>query len=67
MQCKESKHNETLKESFENIISFKECLINTWKTHQSKTRNKIGLKYKGNRIYPEAKHGHDLPSLGTPF
>jgi hypothetical protein len=38
MQRNESKHNETLKEYFENIIIFKEYLMNTWKTHQSITR-----------------------------
>ena len=38
MQRKESRQNETSKESFKNIIIFKECLMNTWKTHQGRTR-----------------------------
>ena len=25
------------------------------------------LNIKGNEAYPKAKHGHDLPSLETPF
>jgi hypothetical protein len=32
MQCKKSEHNEYLRKSFENIIIFKERLMNNWKT-----------------------------------
>ena len=56
-----------MKESFENIILFKECLINTWKLIKAEIGSKTVLNMKRNRAYPEAQHGHDLPSLETPY
>ena len=41
--------------------------MNTWKSHQGRTRKYNGAKYKENRAYPEAKHGYDFPSLETRF
>jgi hypothetical protein len=68
MQRKKSQHNETLKESFQNIIIFKECLMNTLENStRHKPEGKIELECKGNKAYPEAKHQHDFPSLETPF
>jgi hypothetical protein len=66
MQHKKSQHNEILKESFENIIIFKECLMNTSENStRHKPEGKTVLECKGNSAYLEAKCRHDFPSLET--
>jgi hypothetical protein len=46
MQRNKSQHNKALKESFENIIISKECLMNTLENstrHKPEGKNSIGM------------------------
>jgi hypothetical protein len=68
MQRKKSQNINALRKPFENIIIFKERLMNIWKNLiKVETQDKNSAKYKGNGAYPEAKHGHGLLFSETPL
>jgi hypothetical protein len=60
MQCKKSQNINALRKSFENIIIFKEHLMNmnTWKNLiKVKTQDKIVLNTKGTELTPKLSTG----------
>ena len=68
MQRNKSQHNQTLKESFENIIILRRNLINTLKdSTRHKTKAIIALNTRENKDYPKPEYGHGLSSVKTPL
>jgi hypothetical protein len=41
--------------------------MNTLKINETLNKGYNSVKYKGNKDYPEAEHGHGLSSLETPL
>jgi hypothetical protein len=61
MQHKKSQHNESLRKSFENVIIFKERLMNIWKTPLRLKHTINSAKNKGIELTP--KLSMDMVSL----
>jgi hypothetical protein len=63
MQCKKSQNIDALRKSFENIIIFKERLMNTWKNIiKVETQDKTVLNTKGMELTPKLSTDMVSPS-----